>query len=55
VRNIMATIVDLSVKGYLAIEQEDDSSLPAPKGSKNYSFHMLKAPSDWECGCKQVS
>jgi len=46
-RNITATIVDLSVKGYLAIEQQDDSSLPAPKGCKNYIFHMLKAPSDW--------
>ena len=45
--NITATIVDLSVKGYLAIEQKDDSSLPAPKGFKNYVFHMLKAPSDW--------
>src|SRR5713226_10737177 len=36
VHNITATIVDLSVKGYLAIRQEDDSSLPAPKGYKNY-------------------
>jgi hypothetical protein len=35
------------VKGYLAIEQEDNSSLPPPKGYKNYIFHMLKPPSDW--------
>lgn len=47
VHNITATIVDLSVKGYLAIVQEDDSSLPAPKGYKNYVFHMLKGPTDW--------
>jgi Predicted membrane protein (DUF2207) len=47
VHNITATIVDLSVKGYLAIEQQDDSSLPAPKGFKNYIFHMLKPLSDW--------
>src|SRR5271169_5216020 len=45
--NLTPAIVDLSVKGYLAIEQADDSSLPAPKGDKNYIFHMLKAPSDW--------
>jgi hypothetical protein len=47
VHSITATIVDLSVKGYLAIEQEDDSSSQAPKGCKNYIFHMLKPPSEW--------
>ena len=47
VHNITATIVDLSVKGYLAIEQGDDSRLPTPKGCKNYIFNMLKGPSDW--------
>jgi len=47
VHNITATIVDLSVKGYLAIVQEDDSSLPASQGCKNYIFRLLKAPSDW--------
>ncbi len=47
VSNITATIVDLSVKGYLSIEQEDDSNLQAPQGFKNYVFHMLKPPSDW--------
>lgn len=45
--NITATIVDLSVKGYLAIAQEGDSNSPASQGSKNYTFHLLKAPSDW--------
>ncbi len=50
VKSITATIVDLSVKGYLAIEPleaQDDSSVPAPKGGKNYNFHMLKGPGDW--------
>jgi len=47
VSNITATIVDLSVKGYLAIEQEDDGSMQAPQGFKNYVFHMLKPPNDW--------
>ena len=47
VHNITATIVDLSVKGYLAIAQEDDISLQAAKNYKNYVFHMLKGPADW--------
>ncbi len=47
VRSITATIVDLSVRGFLAIEQEDDSSLPAPKGYTNYIFHLLKPREDW--------
>src|SRR5215472_13875005 len=47
VPNITATIVDLSVKGYLAIVQEDGSGLPVPKDYKDYVFHMLKAPTDW--------
>ena len=47
VRHITATIVDLCVKGYLAIEQKDDSSLPGPRDYKNYVFHMIRAPTDW--------
>ncbi|MFI5116474.1 MAG: DUF2207 domain-containing protein [Terriglobales bacterium] len=48
VRSITATIVDLSVKGYLAIAQENDGSAPASKDHKNYVFHMLKGPSEWQ-------
>jgi hypothetical protein len=47
VRTITATIVDLSVREFLAIEQEDDSSSPAPKGYTNYIFHLLKPQDDW--------
>lgn len=45
---ITATIVDLSVRGYLAIEQKDDSSLETPEGYKNYLFHMLKTIGEWK-------
>jgi hypothetical protein len=48
VHHITATIVDLSVKGYLAIVQEDAGALPVPKDYKNYVFHLLKAPTDWD-------
>jgi Predicted membrane protein (DUF2207) len=46
--SITATIVDLSVKGYLSIGQKDHSM--APPGSKNgsdYFFHLLKPPGEW--------
>jgi predicted membrane protein DUF2207 len=45
---ITATIVDLSVKGYLAIEPTDGGSVPAQAGGKNYVFHMLKSMDDWK-------
>jgi hypothetical protein len=46
-RCIAATIVDLSVKGYLAIEPNADSKLPGHPDQQNYVFHIIKAPSDW--------
>ena len=45
---ITATIVDLSVKGYLAIKQGADSSQAAvASGGKSFVFHLLKEQSDW--------
>lgn len=44
---ITATIVDLSVKGYLAIKQEDDDGSATAGSGKNFVFHLLKEQSDW--------
>ncbi|MGH9774545.1 MAG: DUF2207 domain-containing protein [Candidatus Acidiferrales bacterium] len=44
--SITATITDLSVKGYLAIEQTDESK--SPGGHRDYLFHLIKPASDWE-------
>ncbi len=47
--SITATIVDLSVKGYLSIGQKDHSlAPPGSKGSNGYFFHLLKPPSEWD-------
>ena len=45
-RDISATITDLSVKGYLAIERAGESE-PASE-HKGYVFHLTKPPSDWQ-------
>ncbi len=44
--DITATLTDLSVKGYLAIEQ--DHRADSPIGQQGYIFHLTKAPSDWD-------
>ena len=46
-RDITATLVDLAVKGYLTIEQKDESHLLGLTHSKDYIFHMKKPPSEW--------
>jgi len=46
-RCIAATIVDLSVKGYLAIEPNAGSNLPGHPNVQDYVFHMIKPPGDW--------
>jgi Predicted membrane protein (DUF2207) C-terminal domain len=46
-RGITATIVDLSVKGYLAIEPGDGSKEPGPNANQDYVFHLIKQPSEW--------
>jgi hypothetical protein len=43
--DITATLTDLSVKGYLAIEQE--ARADSPIDQQGYIFHLTKAPSDW--------
>jgi len=45
---ITATVVDLSVKGYLSIGQKDHSiAPPGSKADSGYFFHLLKPPGDW--------
>jgi|HubBroStandDraft_2_1064218.scaffolds.fasta_scaffold09282_2 uncharacterized membrane protein len=46
-RDITATLVDLAVKGYLTIEQKEESHLLGLTHSKDYIFHMKKPPVEW--------
>jgi uncharacterized membrane protein len=47
-RDITATLVDLAVKGYLVIEQKDQSHLLGLTHSKEYVFHLKKPAAEWE-------
>jgi uncharacterized membrane protein len=46
-RDITATLVDLAVKGYLTIEQTEESHLLGLSHSKGYVFHLKKQPAEW--------
>ena len=46
-RDITATLVDLAVKGYLTIEQTEESHLLGLTHSKDYTFHLKKPPAEW--------
>jgi uncharacterized membrane protein YgcG len=46
-RDITATLVDLAVKGYMTIEQKDESHLLGLSHSKEYIFHLKKPPAEW--------
>jgi hypothetical protein len=46
-RGITATIVDLSVKGYFAIEPKDSGKATELKDNQDYVFHLIKQPSEW--------
>ncbi|MGA7916084.1 MAG: DUF2207 domain-containing protein, partial [Candidatus Acidiferrales bacterium] len=46
-RDITATLVDLAVKGYMTIEQKDESHLLGLTHSKEYVFHLKKPPAEW--------
>jgi Predicted membrane protein (DUF2207) len=47
-RDITATLVDLAVKGYMTIEQKDESHLLGLTHSKEYIFHLKKPPAEWD-------
>ena len=46
-RDITATIVDLAVKGYLLIEQVEQSQMLGLLHHKEYIFHLKKPPTEW--------
>ena len=46
-RDITATLVDLAVKGYLTIEQKDESKMLGLMHDKSYTFHLKKPPAEW--------
>ena len=46
-RDITATLVDLAVKGYITIEQKDESHLLGLSHSKSYTFHLKKPAASW--------
>ncbi len=46
-RDITATIVDLAVRGYLKIEQQDQSQALGLVHHKKFIFHRIKAASEW--------
>lgn len=46
-RDITATIVDLAVRGYLRIEQQEMSQALGLVHHRNFIFHRTKAPSEW--------
>lgn len=46
-RDITATIIDLAVRGYLKIEQQDQSEALGLVHHKKFIFHRLKAASEW--------
>jgi uncharacterized membrane protein len=46
-RDITATIVDLAVRGYLAIEEKEKDHLLGLYSNKEYVFHMKKKPAEW--------
>jgi uncharacterized membrane protein len=46
-RDITATIVDLAVRGYIVIEEQDKSGMMGLVHNKDYVFHLKKSPKEW--------
>jgi uncharacterized membrane protein YgcG len=46
-RDITATVVDLAVRGYLRIEERQESKLLGFWSSSGFHLHLLKAASEW--------
>jgi len=47
IRDITATLVDLAVRGYIAIEEKETSHLMGLYSNKEYVFHLRKKPAEW--------
>ena len=45
--DITATLVDLAVRGYLTIEEEERKGILGLGGSTEYIFHLQKPPAEW--------
>jgi len=48
IRDISATLVDLAVRGYIFIEEKEESKLLGLRTTKDYVFHLRKKESDWK-------
>jgi uncharacterized membrane protein YgcG len=46
-RDITAAIVDLAVRGYITIEEQDKSSMMGLVHNKDYVFHLKKSSAEW--------
>jgi uncharacterized membrane protein YgcG len=46
-RDITATIVDLAVRGFLTIEEQNQEHMGGLYSNKEYIFHLQKQPADW--------
>ena len=46
-RDITATIVDLAVRGYLVIEEQEKTKMMEIISGKDYVFHLKKGPDEW--------
>jgi len=47
-RDISATLVDLAVRGYVLIEEKEESTLLGLRTTKDYVFHLRKTESEWK-------
>lgn len=47
-RDITATLVDLAVKGYIVIEEKDQSGLLGLSHHRDYLFHLKKSANQWQ-------
>jgi len=47
-RDISATLVDLAVRGYLLIEEKEESKLLGLRTTKDYVFQLRKKETDWK-------
>jgi Predicted membrane protein (DUF2207) C-terminal domain/Predicted membrane protein (DUF2207) N-terminal domain len=48
IRDITATLVDLAVRGFIAIEEKETSHLMGLYSNKEYVFHLNKKPAEWK-------
>ena len=47
VRDVIATLVDMAVRGYIRIEEREEPKLFGLWTSKEFVFHRLKPPAEW--------